>query len=93
MWLLTAATKDTGSLLSGDAFSFKGFDLGHNLSQLASYSWRRTTVTETQTFSFGEQNFRVLATAGGAAPPLGSTGSPATPTPTPGTGAPVTGGR
>ncbi|GGY32173.1 carbohydrate ABC transporter permease [Streptomyces xanthochromogenes] len=38
VWLLTAATKDTGSLLSGDAFSFKGFDLGHNLSQLASYN-------------------------------------------------------
>lgn len=38
VWLVTAATKDTGGLLTGDAFSFKGFDLGHNLSELASYN-------------------------------------------------------
>ncbi|MEU2245919.1 carbohydrate ABC transporter permease [Streptomyces sp. NPDC019224] len=37
VWLLTAATKDTGSLLSGDTFSFKGFDLSKNLSDIASY--------------------------------------------------------
>lgn len=37
IWLVTASTKDTGGLLSGNAFSFKGFSLGHNLSELASY--------------------------------------------------------
>ncbi|WP_329118514.1 carbohydrate ABC transporter permease [Streptomyces sp. NBC_01465] len=37
IWLVTAATKDTGSLLSGDTFSFKGFDLSKNLSDIASY--------------------------------------------------------
>jgi len=37
VWLVTAATKDTGSLLSGDTFSFKGFDLSKNLSDIASY--------------------------------------------------------
>jgi len=37
VWLVTAATKDTGDLLAGDAFSFKGFNLGENLSNLASY--------------------------------------------------------
>ncbi|HET6858161.1 MAG TPA: carbohydrate ABC transporter permease [Streptomyces sp.] len=38
VWLLTAATKDTGGLLAGDAFSFEGFNLGDNLADLASYS-------------------------------------------------------
>ncbi|WUS98726.1 carbohydrate ABC transporter permease [Streptomyces sp. NBC_00708] len=37
IWLVTAATKDTGSLLSGDTFSFEGFDLSKNLSDIASY--------------------------------------------------------
>ncbi|MFK0097077.1 carbohydrate ABC transporter permease [Streptomyces sp. NPDC091040] len=37
VWLVTAATKDTGSLLAGDTFSFKGFDLSKNLSDIASY--------------------------------------------------------
>ncbi|MFB8084314.1 carbohydrate ABC transporter permease [Streptomyces sp. NPDC055992] len=37
IWLVTAATKDTGSLLAGDTFSFKGFDLSKNLSDIASY--------------------------------------------------------
>ncbi|MFF0506175.1 carbohydrate ABC transporter permease [Streptomyces fimicarius] len=37
IWLLTAATKDAGNLLGGDVFSFEGFDLGHNLSELTSY--------------------------------------------------------
>lgn len=37
VWLLTAATKDAGNLLGGDVFSFEGFDLGHNLSELTSY--------------------------------------------------------
>ncbi|MFF8613414.1 carbohydrate ABC transporter permease [Streptomyces sp. NPDC015350] len=37
VWLVTAATKDTGDLLAGNAFSFKGFNLGENLSNLASY--------------------------------------------------------
>ena len=36
-WLVTAATKDAGGLLAGDAFSFDGFDLGGNLSRLASF--------------------------------------------------------
>ncbi|MER8042366.1 carbohydrate ABC transporter permease [Streptomyces sp. NPDC094032] len=36
-WLLTAATKDAGGLLAGNAFSFEGFDLGGNLSRLAAY--------------------------------------------------------
>lgn len=34
-WLVTAATKDAGGLLAGDAFSFEGFDLAGNLSRLA----------------------------------------------------------
>ncbi|MCX2184385.1 carbohydrate ABC transporter permease [Streptomyces sp. SKN60] len=38
VWLLTAATKNTGDLLAGDAFSFEGFDLGGNLSRLAAYN-------------------------------------------------------
>ncbi|MFD9794794.1 carbohydrate ABC transporter permease [Streptomyces sp. NPDC059070] len=42
VWLVTAATKDTGGLLAGDAFSpaslRDGFDLGPNLSRLASYN-------------------------------------------------------
>ncbi|MFJ9827382.1 carbohydrate ABC transporter permease [Streptomyces sp. NPDC101160] len=38
VWLLTAATKDAGGLLAGDAFSFEGFDLGGNLSRLAAYN-------------------------------------------------------
>lgn len=38
VWLLTAATKDTGGLLAGNAFSFEGFDLGGNLSRLAAYN-------------------------------------------------------
>lgn len=38
VWLLTAATKDAGGLLAGDAFSFEGFDLGGNLSRLAEYN-------------------------------------------------------
>ncbi|MGP9019124.1 carbohydrate ABC transporter permease [Streptomyces sp. BR1] len=38
LWLITASTKNTGGLLGGDAFSFKGFDLGRNLSDLASYN-------------------------------------------------------
>ncbi|MFF9195382.1 carbohydrate ABC transporter permease [Streptomyces sp. NPDC014779] len=38
VWLLTAATKDTGGLLAGDALSFEGFDLGGNLSRLAAYN-------------------------------------------------------
>ncbi|MEW1888627.1 carbohydrate ABC transporter permease [Streptomyces sp. NPDC085659] len=37
VWLVTAATKDTGSLLAGDTFSFKGFDLSKNLSDIATY--------------------------------------------------------
>lgn len=37
VWLVTAATKDTGGLLAGNAFSFEGFNLGENLSNLASY--------------------------------------------------------
>ncbi|MGW8888270.1 carbohydrate ABC transporter permease [Streptomyces sp. NPDC055749] len=37
VWLVTAATKDTGDLLAGNAFSFEGFNLGENLSNLASY--------------------------------------------------------
>ncbi|WP_407552048.1 carbohydrate ABC transporter permease [Streptomyces sp. Pv4-95] len=37
VWLVTAATKDAGGLLAGDAFSFEGFDLGGNLSRLASF--------------------------------------------------------
>ncbi|MEU2022793.1 carbohydrate ABC transporter permease [Streptomyces sp. NPDC016469] len=37
VWLVTAATKDTGSLLAGDTFSFEGFDLSKNLSDIASY--------------------------------------------------------
>ncbi|MCX4724443.1 carbohydrate ABC transporter permease [Streptomyces sp. NBC_01020] len=37
IWLVTASTKDTGGLLSGNAFSFKGFNLGQNISDLASY--------------------------------------------------------
>ncbi len=38
VWLVTAATKDAGGLLAGNAFSFEGFDLGGNLSRLASYN-------------------------------------------------------
>ncbi|GAA2785509.1 carbohydrate ABC transporter permease [Streptomyces showdoensis] len=38
VWLLTAATKDAGGLLAGNAFSFEGFDLGGNLSRLAEYN-------------------------------------------------------
>ncbi|MEU9862627.1 carbohydrate ABC transporter permease [Streptomyces sp. NPDC047971] len=38
VWLVTAATKDAGGLLAGDAFSFEGFDLGGNLSRLAAYN-------------------------------------------------------
>ncbi|MGW0549239.1 carbohydrate ABC transporter permease [Streptomyces altiplanensis] len=37
VWLVTAATKDTGGLLAGNAFSFEDFSLGANLSALASY--------------------------------------------------------
>ncbi|GAA3899301.1 carbohydrate ABC transporter permease [Streptomyces gulbargensis] len=37
VWLVTAATKDAGGLLAGDAFSFEGFDLGGNLSRLAAH--------------------------------------------------------
>lgn len=37
VWLVTAATKDTGGLLAGNAFSFDGFNLGENLSNLADY--------------------------------------------------------
>ncbi|MET7873351.1 carbohydrate ABC transporter permease [Streptomyces cyaneofuscatus] len=37
VWLLTAATKDAGNLLGGDVFSFEGFDLAHNLSELTAY--------------------------------------------------------
>ncbi|MFE5295937.1 carbohydrate ABC transporter permease [Streptomyces sp. NPDC056632] len=37
VWLLTAATKDAGGLLAGNAFTFEGFDLGGNLSRLAAY--------------------------------------------------------
>lgn len=37
VWLLTAATKDAGGLLAGNAFSFEGFDLGANLSALAEH--------------------------------------------------------
>lgn len=37
IWLVTAATKDAGNLLGGDVFSFEGFDLGHNLSELTTY--------------------------------------------------------
>lgn len=37
VWLLTAATKDAGNLLGGDVFSFEGFDLTHNLSELTAY--------------------------------------------------------
>ncbi|MER6475181.1 carbohydrate ABC transporter permease [Streptomyces filamentosus] len=36
-WLVTAATKDAGGLLAGNAFSFEGFDLGGNLARLAEY--------------------------------------------------------
>ncbi|WP_030370742.1 carbohydrate ABC transporter permease [Streptomyces rimosus] len=35
VWLVTAATKDAGGLLAGDALSFEGFDLAGNLSRLA----------------------------------------------------------
>ncbi|MFF6773875.1 carbohydrate ABC transporter permease [Streptomyces sp. NPDC012637] len=38
VWLVTAATKDAGGLLAGNAFSFEGFDLGGNLSRLADYN-------------------------------------------------------
>ncbi|MFF7182208.1 ABC transporter permease subunit [Streptomyces sp. NPDC008121] len=38
VWLVTAATKDAGGLLAGDAFSFEGFDLGGNLSRLTEYN-------------------------------------------------------
>ncbi|GGR38567.1 carbohydrate ABC transporter permease [Streptomyces roseolus] len=38
VWLVTAATKDAGGLLAGDAFSFEGFDLGGNLARLAAYN-------------------------------------------------------
>ncbi|MGO4630064.1 carbohydrate ABC transporter permease [Streptomyces sp. 2RAF24] len=38
VWLLTAATKDAGGLLAGNAFSFEGFDLGGNLTRLADYN-------------------------------------------------------
>lgn len=37
VWLVTAATKDTGGLLAGDALSFEDFNLGENLSRLADY--------------------------------------------------------
>jgi multiple sugar transport system permease protein len=37
VWLVTAATKDAGGLLAGNAFSFEGFDLGGNLSRLAAH--------------------------------------------------------
>lgn len=37
VWLVTAATKDTGDLLAGDALSFEGFNLGANLTALASF--------------------------------------------------------
>ncbi|PRH77163.1 sugar ABC transporter permease [Streptomyces solincola] len=37
VWLVTAATKDAGGLLGGDAFSFEGFDLGGNLARLSDY--------------------------------------------------------
>lgn len=37
VWLVTAATKDTGDLLAGNAFSFDGFNLGENLSNIATY--------------------------------------------------------
>jgi len=37
VWLITASTKDAGNLLGGDVFSFKGFNLGNNLSELSSY--------------------------------------------------------
>ncbi|MET9799351.1 carbohydrate ABC transporter permease [Streptomyces sp. NPDC006368] len=37
VWLVTAATKDAGGLLAGDAFSFDGFDLGGNLARLAEH--------------------------------------------------------
>ncbi|MFJ8646200.1 carbohydrate ABC transporter permease [Streptomyces sp. NPDC093546] len=36
-WLVTAATKDAGGLLGGDALSFEGFDLAGNLTRLAAY--------------------------------------------------------
>ncbi|MEU2504350.1 carbohydrate ABC transporter permease [Streptomyces sp. NPDC007863] len=38
VWLVTAATKDAGGLLAGNAFSFEGFDLGGNLARLAEYN-------------------------------------------------------
>ncbi|WP_128985094.1 carbohydrate ABC transporter permease [Streptomyces roseicoloratus] len=38
VWLVTAATKDAGGLLAGNAFSFEGFDLGGNLSRLAEHN-------------------------------------------------------
>ncbi|MFD7919024.1 carbohydrate ABC transporter permease [Streptomyces sp. NPDC059740] len=37
LWLVTAATKDTGDLLGGGPLSFAHFHLGENLSQLAHY--------------------------------------------------------
>ncbi|MEU7280317.1 carbohydrate ABC transporter permease [Streptomyces sp. NPDC045431] len=37
VWLVTAATKDAGGLLGGDALSFEGFDLSGNLTRLAEY--------------------------------------------------------
>ncbi|ORT59834.1 sugar ABC transporter permease [Streptomyces sp. CB03238] len=37
VWLVTAATKDAGGLLAGNAFSFEGFDLAGNLTRLAEY--------------------------------------------------------
>ncbi|MFC8917049.1 carbohydrate ABC transporter permease [Streptomyces sp. NPDC047821] len=37
VWLVTAATKDAGGLLAGNAFSFDGSDLAGNLTRLADH--------------------------------------------------------
>ncbi len=55
----------------------------HTFATSASYSWKRTAVSFTQALSFGDQNFAVLATAGG---------TPTVSTPSTGSSAPNTGG-
>jgi hypothetical protein len=68
----------------------------HMITAGGSYGWRRTSLTIGNTVSFGEQNFRVLATSStpGASPtpPAGSATPPTTGSGSAGTGAPATGG-
>ncbi len=40
----------------------------HSASIVASYTWRRTAVSIAEAFGYGDQNFRVLATAGTPVP-------------------------